>query len=100
MTTYEGSSVGQKLPVSNTEELYRLVENKRISVANIIEDAQQFCDAKIELEDNAVSYLDITLNGKIDIIVVDRGASVVPIRNPFFAVVLVAEFILLQRTTK
>ena len=84
LTTYEGSIVGQKLAVSNTEELYRLVENKRISVANIIEDAQQFCDAKIELEDNAVSYLDITLNGKIDIIVVDRGGFSCPNSQSIF----------------
>lgn len=61
-----------------TDQLSSFSKDTKNSVVSIIEDVQQFCNSTIKLTDNAVSYLDLTANGKIDIIVIDRGSFECP----------------------
>ena len=63
---------------SLTNQLSNFSEDIRSSVANMIEGIQGSCDTTLKPRDNAVSYLDLTANGKIDIVVVDRGSFECP----------------------
>ena len=49
------------------DQLSSFSKDTRNSVVSIIEDVQQYCNSTIQLTDNAVKYLDITANGKIDV---------------------------------